>query len=89
MPFATSPKALAKDIADGFLDLTPLILKKYTPAEVKTISVNLHLLLREIRGEGVHSEDIPAIRRKNLSIQRLNQALLVLNTYCRKHKIPL
>lgn len=89
MPFATSPKALAKDIADGFFDLTPLILKKYTSAEIKTINVNIHLLLREIRGEGVPSEDIPAIRQRNLRIQRLNQALLVLNTYCRKHRIPL
>lgn len=89
MPFATSPKALTKDIADGFFDLTALILKKYTPAEIKTIHVNIHLLLREIRGEGIPSEDIPAIRRRNLRIQRLNQALLVLQTYCRKHRIPL
>lgn len=89
MPFATSPKVMARDIADGFFDLTPFTLKKYMPAEVRTIHINIHLLLREVRGEGIPSEDIPAIRRRNLRIQRLHQALLVLETYCRKHRIPL
>lgn len=89
MPFAGSPKAFARDIAEGFIDLTPIVLKKFTQAEVKTIHANLNLLLREVRGEGVPQDDIPAIRHKNLRLQRLNQALLVLYTYCKQHKIPL
>jgi len=89
MPFAGSPKAFARDIAEGFIDLTPLVLKKFTRGEIKIIHTNLNLILREVRGQGVSQDDIPAIRHKNLRLQRLNQALLVLHTYCKQHKIPL
>ncbi len=89
MPLAGSPKAFARDIAEGYVDLTPLVLKKFTQAEIKTIHINLNLLLREVRGQGVPQDDIPAIRHKNLRLQRLNQAILVLHTYCKQHKIPL
>jgi len=87
MPFASSPKALVRDVADGFFDLNPAILKKFTSAELKVVHSNLSLILREVRNEAAN--DIPSIRKRSLRIQRLNQALFVLETYCRRHRITL
>jgi len=46
-------------------------------------------VLREVRGEVIPPEDLMAIKKKNLRIQRINQALLMLSNYCRQQKIPL
>lgn len=89
MALPGSPKGLAKDIAEGFFALTPSILRKFTPPELKTINQNLNIVLRETRGEPVETGDVDSIRRKSLQIQRLNQALLVLASYCKQNKVPL
>lgn len=89
MAISGSPLAMARDIADGFLSLSPLTLKKYTPSDLKTINANLNLVLREVRGEVVSPEDTAAVRRKNLRLQRINQALLILNAYCKQTRIAL
>jgi len=84
-----SPKGLAKDIAEGFFVLTPPILRRFTPPELKLINQNLNIVLRETRGEAVETAHVETIRRKSLRIQRLNQALLVLTSYCKHNKVPL
>lgn len=89
MAIPGSPKGLAKDIAEGYFTLTPPILRKFTPPELKIINQNLNIVLRETRGEPVETGDVDSIRRKSLQIQRLNQALLVLASYCKQNKVPL
>jgi len=89
MAIAGSPKVFAYDIAEGFHYLTQLSLRKYTPADLRIISKNLDIVQREIRGERVDLEDILAIKRKNMRIQRINQTLMVLRSYCKQRKIPL
>jgi len=89
MTIPGNPKSLALDIADGFTSLTPTALKRYSPSEIRTIYQHLNLALREVRAEAVPAEDATQMRRKNLRIQRLNQALLLLSNYCRQQRIPL
>ncbi|MBI4390544.1 MAG: hypothetical protein HY575_01560 [candidate division NC10 bacterium] len=89
MALPGSPKGLAKDIAEGFFALTPPVLRKFTPPELKTINQNLNLVLRETRAEGIETGDVESIRRKSLRIQRLNQAILVLTSYCKQNRVPL
>ncbi|UCD84145.1 MAG: hypothetical protein JSU92_12810 [Deltaproteobacteria bacterium] len=89
MAIAGSPKVLANDIAEGFQYLNQNNLKKYTPADLKIISNNLDIVLREIRGERVDLEDTMAVKRKNMRAQRINQALMVLRAYCKQRKIPI
>ena len=89
MAIPGNPKGLAKDLAEGFFALTPPILRKFTPPELKTISQNLNIVLREIRTEAVETGNAETIRHKSLRIQRLNQALLVLTSYCKQNKVPL
>ena len=89
MALPGNPKGLALDISEGYFSLTPPILKKFTPPELKTINQNLNLVLRETRSEAVDTGNVETIRHKSLRIQRLNQALMILSNYCKHQRIPL
>jgi len=89
MPIAGSPKKMAQDIADGFTSLTPPMLKTYTPADLKTVIVNLGIVGRELRQEQVPLDDVMAIKSKNMKLSRLNQAEIVIRAYCKKRRIPI
>ncbi len=89
MAISGNPKKLAQDIAGGFYSLSPPILKKYTPADLKIILSNLTLVQREIRQVQVPLEDVPLVKEKNMKISRLNQALMILRSYCKKMRIPI
>lgn len=89
MALPGNPKGLAKDIAEGYIALTPPILRKFTPPELKTINQNLNIVLRETRGEPAETGNVDTIRRKSHRIQRLNQALFVLANYCKQNRVPL
>ena len=61
MSIAGNPKKMARDIADGYLMLTPPMLKSYTPVDLKTISVNIGIVSRELRQELMPADDVMAI----------------------------
>lgn len=89
MAITGSPKKMAQDIAAGFVSLSPPTLKKYTSADLKAILGNLTLVQREIRSIQVPLEDVIELKAKNMKLSRLNQAEVVLRSYCRKMRIPL
>lgn len=89
MPIAGSPKKLAQDIADGFLSLSPPQLRQYTPVELKTIQTHLALVARDLRGQQVPLDDLPAIKAKQMRLSRLRQAEIVILAHCKKKRIPL
>jgi len=89
MAISGSPKKMAQDIAGGFVSLSPPGLKKYTPADLKIILSNLQLVQREIRQTQVPLEDVQLVKAKNMQLTRMNQAEIVLRSYCKKQRIPL
>ncbi|KIH77995.1 hypothetical protein SAMN05660860_02336 [Geoalkalibacter ferrihydriticus] len=89
MAISGSPAKLARDIADGYLSLTPPVLKQYTPAELKTILNHIALVGRDLRQEKISIEDVPAIKNRNMKLSRLNQNSTVLRAFCKKHRIPI
>jgi hypothetical protein len=89
MPIAGSPKKMAQDIAEGFMSLTPPMLKTLTPADLKTIIVNLGIVGRELRQEQVAQDDVMAAKAKNMRLSRLNQAEIVIRAFCKKRRIPI
>ncbi len=89
MAIAGNPKKLAQDVADGYFMLTPPILKSYAPVDLKTIVVNIGIVSRELRQELIPTEDVMAIKARNMKLSRLNQAEMVIQAYCRKRRIPL
>jgi hypothetical protein len=89
MPIAGSPKKMAQDIAEGFMSLSPPMLKSYTPADLKTIIVNLGIVGRELRQELIAQDDVLAAKAKNMRLSRLNQSEVVIRAYCKKQRIPI
>ncbi|MBN1957288.1 MAG: hypothetical protein JXQ81_08660 [Desulfuromonadales bacterium] len=89
MAISGNPKKLAQDIAEGYQSLSPPGLKKYTAADLKVIFNNLTLVKREIRQTQVPLDDVQLVKAKNMQISRMNQAEMVLRTYCKKMRIPI
>jgi hypothetical protein len=87
MAISGNPHKLAADIAEGYLSVTMATLRKYTPVELKTISTNLNIVMREVRREQVSLEDVMALKKRNMKLQRVNNALSIIRTYCKKRRI--
>jgi len=87
MTISGNPHKLAADIAEGFANITMATLKKYTPQDLKTINVNIGIVVRELRQQQIPLEDVMALKKRNMKIQRANQALSVIRNYCKKKRI--
>ncbi len=89
MPISGSPKKMAQDIADGFMSLSPPLLRPYSPADLKTILANLSVVARDLRQEQIPAEDVMATKAKNMKLIRINQAETVIRAWCKKKRINL
>ena len=89
MAISGNPKKMAQDIAAGFLRLSPPTLRPYTQADLKVILTNLAIVQREVRQKQVPLEEIDLIKAKNMQLSRINQAEVVLRSYCKKKRIPI
>lgn len=72
--------AVARNIADGFLYLNPLVLKKLKLEKetYKGLYQQIKKTQTEIRNEKFPLHDVVGIRNRNMKLQRLHQALIVL-----------
>lgn len=84
-----SIQAVAKDIAEGYLVLNPLILKKFDLDSYKALHFQLRKTQNEARGQHCPPHDMRGLRRRNITLQRLHQALIVLEHSAREKKIVL
>lgn len=89
MAIAGNPKKIAQDIADGFVSLSPPSLKRYSQADLKVILVNIGIVQRETRSLQVPQEDVVKLKAKNMRLTRLNQAEIVLRSFCKKFRISI
>jgi hypothetical protein len=84
-----NPLGYCRDIAEGNAPFTIIMLKKMTAEELKKMFVNLNIALREVRTTAVPDRDIDGMRRRAHKMQRLSNALLLLETHAKKMRIPL
>lgn len=82
-------KAFAIDVADGFKFINPLVLKSFEPANYKDIYKHLTKIQREIRSEAFPANDSAKIRSRNIRLQRLNTAMMVLQHSAKLKRVPL
>jgi hypothetical protein len=82
-----SLKAIAFDIAEGYIAVNPIFLKPLDPESLKGIYQEIMRAQIEIRGEKFPQGDIKAIRWRNTRLQRLNSALMILKNFARERKI--
>jgi len=81
--------AVARDVAEGFFTINPLVLKKFDPEGVKALHQQLRKLQKEVRGEEFPLHDALAIRHRNTRLQRLYSAITILEHTAKERKIRL
>ncbi len=84
-----SLKATAFDIADGYVVVNPIFLKAVEQDSLKGLYQEIAKAQIDIRGEKFPHGDTQAIRFRNIRLQRLNSALMILKNYARERKILL
>ena len=81
--------ATARDIADGYLSINPLILKKLMPEDYKSLYHYLRKIQTEVRSEKFPLHDILSIRSRNMRLHRLHNAIIILQHIARERKVIL
>ena len=81
--------AMAKDIMEGYVMLNPLVLKKFDATTVKDLHQHIRKLQTTIRSGGVDLTNQEATRNRNQKLQRLHQAMSVLENQAKLQKIIL
>ncbi len=84
-----SMKAVAFDVAEGYISVNPLFLKKFDKDMVKELFENLNRALTATRNEKIILSDQAALRTRNLKLQRLHNAMIILRNIAREKRIPL
>ena len=80
---------MAKDVMEGYLSLNPLILRKFDGKSCKELHRQLRKLQTTVRIAGVDLANQTALRTRNHRLQRMHQALTVLEHHARLNKITL
>lgn len=84
-----SMKAVATDVADGYMTINPLVLKKFDKDMVKDLYEHLNKAMNAARNIAAPLTDILAMRNKNMKLQRLHNAIIILRNTAREKRIPL
>jgi hypothetical protein len=84
-----SMKAIASDVAEGYITVNPLFVKKFDKDMIKGLYENLSKGMTGIRNEKIIYTDTIALRQRNMRLQRMHNALIVLRSIAREKRIPL
>jgi hypothetical protein len=84
-----SMKAVAVDVAEGYVSVNPLLIKKFDQDMVKDLYENLNKTLTATRNEKIVLNDHTALRTRNMKLQRLHNAMIVLRNIAREKRIAL
>ncbi len=72
---------VAADVAEGYVSLNPVVLKKYEKHEVDALMKELEKLTRDTRAQAVATDDADASATRSRRLLRLSQANVVLQSW--------
>lgn len=84
-----SMRVVAIDVAEGYVSVNPLFLKKFDKDMVKELYDHLNKALTSTRNEKTDFTDFVILRTRNMKLQRLHNAMIVLRNIAREKRIPL
>ncbi len=84
-----SLEAIARDISDGYVTVNPIFLKGLDVDTLKGLYQAIQKVQSIIRGEKFPFNNIEAIRLRNMRLQRLHLALVVIKNFARERRIIL
>jgi len=73
--------AIASDIAEGFITVNPIFLKKFSDDELKELQETIVRKERQIRAEKFPFNEPLLIRKRNMKLQRISQAMVVIKNF--------
>jgi hypothetical protein len=79
-------KAIASDIADGYVTVNPLFLKSFSEKSLKSLFSFVMRAQTLIRIEPFPYREIELIRKRGMKLQRLNTALTIIKNVARERK---
>lgn len=79
-------KAIAADIAEGYVSVNPLFLKHFNEELLRSLYSFVIRAQIEIRAEPFPYNGIELIRKRSLQLQRLNAAVTVMKSFAREKK---
>jgi hypothetical protein len=82
-----SLKALIRDVAEGYVAVNPLFLKPFDSETLRNFYQEISKVQIEIRSERFPTGDISAIRARNVKLQRLYSASMIIRNYMRERRI--
>ena len=82
-------ESVAKDIGDGYVFVSPIYLKKFSPEVLKGLMSAINKVMQLIRNEKFPTGDIEGIKRRNMRLSRLNNAATVIKNYARERRLIL
>lgn len=82
-----SLKATAHDIADGFTIVNPIFLKPLDAETLKGLYQEIVKAQTEIRGEKFPAHDTQGIRMRNMRLQRMHGAVIVIRNFAKTRKV--
>ena len=82
-------KAVAADVGDGYMMINPLVLKKFDKDMIKDLYEHLNKTMNAARNIAVPLNDILAMRQKNMKLQRLHNAIIILRNTARERRVML
>ncbi len=89
MGLGSNPRKLAYDVAQGFQQFNPAVLRQYQLEDLRAVYFNLNIALREIRARKVSFEDFDALKDRNMRIRRLTQAINGIQIFSKSKNIKL
>lgn len=84
-----SMKAVAVDVAEGYVSVNPLFLKKFDKDMIKDLYENLSKALTGTRNQKIDIANQSSIRNRNMKLQRLHNAMIIVRNVAREKRIPL
>jgi hypothetical protein len=82
-----SLNAISRDIAEGYIIVNPLFLKPLDEESIKGLYEQLKKVQLEIRGEKFPFNDVPAIRMRNMRLQRLHSSIMIIRNFVKERRI--
>ncbi|MHB8881694.1 MAG: hypothetical protein ACYC69_09350 [Thermodesulfovibrionales bacterium] len=84
-----SLQALIRDVAEGYVAVNPLFLKSFEPEVLKEFYHEIAKVQNDIRLERFPTNDVNAIRVRNVKLQRLFSATVIIRNFARERRVAL
>lgn len=84
-----SLKAVVRDVAEGYATVNPIFLKSFDAETLRAFYGEISKVQIEIRAEKFPTHDVAAIRSRNLRLQRLYSAVMIIRNFARERRMLL